>query len=77
VLDSLDGKTAALMANHGAITYAADMDAAVDAPLLLEWGCGVYWHAAALGTPHALDEEQQAAVVQTAVERSYGSMKPQ
>lgn len=77
VLDTLEGKTAALMANHGAITYAADMDAAVEASLLLEWGCGVYWHAAALGTPHSLDEEQQAAVVQTAVERSYGSMKPQ
>jgi len=77
VIDALEGKTAALMANHGAITYGADMDAAVDASLLLEWGCGVYWHAAALGTPHALDEEQQAAVVQTAVERSYGSMKPQ
>jgi L-fuculose-phosphate aldolase len=72
VLDSLEGKTAALMANHGAITYGNDMDAS----LLLEWGCTVYWNAAAIGTPRTLDEEQQAAVVSAAVERSYGSMRP-
>jgi L-fuculose-phosphate aldolase len=76
VLDSLEGKTAALMANHGAITYGSDMATAVDASLLLEWGCTVYWNAAAIGTPRALDEEQQAAVVSAAVERSYGSMRP-
>jgi len=76
VLDSLEGKTAALMANHGAITYGNDMAAAVDASLLLEWGCTVYWNAAAIGTPRTLDEEQQAAVVSAAVERSYGSMRP-
>jgi L-fuculose-phosphate aldolase len=75
VLDALDGKTAALMANHGAITHGADMAAAVDAALLLEWGCTVYWNAAALGKPSTLDEEQQAAVVTAAVERSYGSLK--
>jgi L-fuculose-phosphate aldolase len=76
VLDSLEGKTAALMANHGAITYGNDMAAAVDASLLLEWGCTVYWNAAAIGKPRTLDEEQQAAVVNAAVERSYGSMRP-
>jgi L-fuculose-phosphate aldolase len=75
VLDALEGKTAALMANHGAIAYGADMDGAVDGAQLLEWGCGVYWHASALGTPSVLDDEQQAAVVNAALERSYGSLK--
>ena len=75
VLDALDGKTAALMANHGAIAYGADMATAVDGALLLEWGCSVYWHAAALGKPHLLDDEQQAAVVTAAAQRSYGSLK--
>jgi L-fuculose-phosphate aldolase len=75
VLEALDGKTAALMANHGAIAYGGDMDAALDGALLLEWGCTVYWNAAALGEPRTLDEEQQAAVVTAAVERSYGSLK--
>jgi L-fuculose-phosphate aldolase len=75
VLDALDGKTAALMANHGAIAYGTDMAAAVDGAELLEWGCAVYWNAAALGKPRTLDEEQQAAVVTAALERSYGSLK--
>jgi L-fuculose-phosphate aldolase len=75
VLDALEGKTAALMANHGAIAYGADMAGAVDGAELLEWGCGVYWHASALGTPRVLDDEQQAAVVSAAVERSYGSLR--
>src|SRR5881392_306052 len=48
VLDALDGRTAALMANHGAIAYAADLDGAVELSLLLEFACSVYWHAAAI-----------------------------
>jgi L-fuculose-phosphate aldolase len=76
VLDTLEGRTAALMANHGAIAHGPAMDAAVEASLLLEWGCGVYWHAAALGVPRALDEQQQAAVVDAAVGRGYGSLRP-
>jgi L-fuculose-phosphate aldolase len=73
VLDALEGHTAALMGNHGAISYGHTLDAAVEASLLLEWGCTVYWRASMIGTPRALDEEQRAAVVQAFVERSYGS----
>jgi L-fuculose-phosphate aldolase len=74
-LDALEGRLAALMANHGAITWAQDVDAAVQHSLLLEWGCTVYWRAAAIGTPRALDEEQLQAVVAAALERSYGSVQ--
>ena len=73
VLDALEGKTAALMANHGAINYGPDMDKAVDGALLLEWACGVYWRAAAIGSPRALDADQQQDVIRVAVERSYGT----
>ena len=76
VLDALDGRTAALMANHGAIAHAQDLGHAVDNSLLLEWACTVYWRAAALGTPRALDEEQRQAVVTAAVERRYGTTRP-
>jgi L-fuculose-phosphate aldolase len=75
VLDALDGRTAALMANHGALNYAAGADAAVDAALLLEWACEVYWRAAALGTPRALDEEARQAVVEAVTQRGYGSTR--
>jgi len=72
-LAALEGKTAALMANHGAIVYARDLTHAVDNTLLLEWACTVYWRAAAVGNPHALDQASQMAVVEAAVARNYGS----
>src|SRR6266540_5927397 len=51
VLEALEGRSAALMANHGAIAHAGDADQAVELSLLLEWACGVYWHAAMIGNP--------------------------
>ena len=75
VLDALEGRTAVLMANHGALTYAADPAAAADLTRLLEWACEVYWRAAAIGTPRALDEAQRQAVVEAAVQRAYGETK--
>lgn len=76
VLGALDGRNAALMANHGAITHGADLAQAVELSLLLEWACGVYWHAAALGEPRALDAAQRDAVVAAALARGYGSTRP-
>ena len=76
VLDALEGKTAALMANHGAIAHAPGMTSAVDRALLLEWACTVYWRAAAIGEPSTLDEAQRQAVVTAALERGYGTTRP-
>ncbi|MEA2450065.1 MAG: L-fuculose-phosphate aldolase [Thermoleophilaceae bacterium] len=75
VLDALDGRTAALMANHGALNFAPSMDTALDAALLLEWACEVYWRAAQLGEPHALGEDERRAVVEAAAARSYGTTR--
>jgi L-fuculose-phosphate aldolase len=75
-LAALEDRTAALMANHGAIAHAGDLDAAVESSLLLEWACTVYWRAAAIGTPRALDEEERQAVVAAAIARSYGTTRP-
>jgi len=76
VVSALEGRTAALMANHGAIAHAADADHAVELSLLLEWACAVYWRASAIGTPRLLDANQREAVIAAAVERSYGTTKP-
>ncbi len=38
-LESLEGHTAVLMRNHGALTWGSDLDAALDAAELLEWAC--------------------------------------
>ncbi|MEU9275530.1 class II aldolase/adducin family protein [Streptomyces sp. NPDC048342] len=73
VLTALDGRSAALMANHGSVTVGPTLDKAVENALLLEWACGVYQHAAALGTPRVLDERQQLAVIEAAIARNYGT----
>jgi L-fuculose-phosphate aldolase len=75
VIEALEGRTAALMANHGAIAYAAEVEAAVEASLLLEWACTVFWRARAIGEPRTLDAEQRAAVVSAAADRGYGTTR--
>jgi L-fuculose-phosphate aldolase len=73
VLAALQGRSAALMANHGAVVHGRTLDEAVEGALLLEWACGIYLRAAAAGTPRVLDPGQQAAVVEAALRRGYGS----
>lgn len=73
VFAALEGKLAALMANHGAVTYAPTLDKAVENALLLEWACDIYQRAAAIGTPRALTEEELAAVITAALQRGYGT----
>ncbi len=76
VIAALAGRAAALMANHGAVTHAVTLDSAVAHALLLEWACTVYWRAASMGTPRALDSAEQEAVIAAAIERSYGTTRP-
>jgi L-fuculose-phosphate aldolase len=71
-LDALEGRRAALMASHGAVVHAGDLEEAVELALLLEWACEVYWRAVQVGTPRVLEEAEQRAVVQAVIERGYG-----
>jgi L-fuculose-phosphate aldolase len=73
VLDALEGRSAALMANHGAIVHGQDLDGALELSLLLEWACTVYWRAAAIGEPRVLGDEEREAVVAAALARDYGT----
>ena len=75
VVSALEGKTATLMASHGAICHGADLDQATELSLLLEWACGVYWHACQIGEPRVLDAAERAAVAEAALARGYGSTK--
>ncbi|HEX4008863.1 MAG TPA: class II aldolase/adducin family protein [Solirubrobacteraceae bacterium] len=74
-LEALEGRAAALLSNHGTINHAADVDAAVDGALLLEWACTVYWRAAALGRPRLLDEADLTAVADAIATRGYGGLQ--
>jgi L-fuculose-phosphate aldolase len=73
---ALEGKRAALMANHGAITHGHDLAGAVENAHLLEWACTVYWRAASIGTPRTLSEADLAAVIETVVRSGYGTTRP-
>lgn len=73
VRDALAGRSAALMANHGSVAHGGTLAKAVENALLLEWLCRLHHQASALGPPRALDEDQQAAVIEAALNRSYGT----
>lgn len=76
VLEALEGRSAALMANHGALVHGQSLDAAIASTELLEWACTVYWRAAAVGEPRILDADAREAVIAVALERGYGFTKP-
>jgi len=75
-LDALDGRQAALMSNHGAVTIGADLAAAIEHSRLLEWAATVWWRAAALGRPRVLSQEQIEAYRRTIAERGYARLEP-
>ncbi|MEV7692301.1 class II aldolase/adducin family protein [Microbacterium sp. NPDC089189] len=72
---ALDGRLAALMANHGAVVLGADLRSAVENALLLEWVCELYWRARAIGEPRTLDAAAQRSVVEAATRLGYGTTK--
>ena len=73
---ALEGRSAALMQNHGAVCFAGDCHAATELALLLEWACEVYWRASAIGDPRVLSEDELAGVVRAVSERGYGQFPP-
>lgn len=73
MLAALDGKRAALMANHGAVALGSSLDDAVENTLLLEWLCEIYRKATVSGAVRTLGEEQQLAVIEAALRRGYGT----
>ena len=73
---ALEGRSAALMQNHGAVCFAGDCHAATELALLLEWACEVYWRASAIGDPRVLSEDELAGVVLAVSERGYGQSPP-
>jgi L-fuculose-phosphate aldolase len=73
VREALADRQAALMANHGSVAIGSSLEKAVDNALLLEWLATLHHRAAALGTPRALSDDEQVAVIAAALQRNYGS----
>ena len=74
VVAALRGRTACLMANHGAVTIGPDLATALTRSVSLERLCDVYLRAAAAGTPRLLPPAEIDRVVRKFA--SYGQSPP-
>jgi L-fuculose-phosphate aldolase len=73
VIETLDGRLACLMANHGQIALGPSLARALSIAEQVEEQAAIYWGALAIGGPKLLDGEQMAAIA-TAFGR-YGQAK--
>jgi L-fuculose-phosphate aldolase len=55
---ALVDRSAAILQNHGTLTYGHTLREAYDRAVLLEWLCGLYWRAVQVGEPRILTEAE-------------------
>lgn len=72
VIDALNGRSGALMANHGAVVIGKNVSDAVSRAILLEWLAALYYDASVFGSPSILSESQLEAVKDRARRLRYG-----
>lgn len=70
VVDALDGRYAALMANHGQIVVAPNLDFALAIAEEIEEQAAVYWGTLAIGGPTLLEDGEMNHILQRF--KSYG-----
>lgn len=70
VVEALDGRYATLMANHGQIVAAPNLDYALAIAEEIEEQAAVYWGTLAIGGPTLLEEAEMNAILQRF--KSYG-----
>ena len=73
---ALDGRSAAILQNHGAISYGATLAEAYDRALLLEWLAQVHRLACSRGEPRILTDSELAEVTAEVRRRRYGEARP-
>jgi L-fuculose-phosphate aldolase len=75
-LAALDGRSAAILQNHGAISYGATLAQAYERALLLEWLAHVHRLACSRGAPRILTDAELAEVTAEMRRRRYGEARP-
>jgi L-fuculose-phosphate aldolase len=58
VAEGLADRSAVILQNHGALVAGPTLEKAYEWSRLLEWLCGLYWHARAIGEPRILAAEE-------------------
>jgi L-fuculose-phosphate aldolase len=74
-VEALDGRSAVILRNHGAVTYGRDLAQAYDRALLLEWLARTYRLAQSYGEPAILSAEALDEVAAEAKRRRYGERR--
>jgi L-fuculose-phosphate aldolase len=74
-VEALDGRSAVILRNHGAVTYGRDLAQAYDRALLLEWLARTYRLALSYGDPAILSAEALEEVATEAKRRRYGERR--
>ena len=72
---ALDGRRAAILQNHGAISYGSTLAEAYDRALLLEWLAHVHRLACSRGEPRILTDTELAEVTAEMRRRRYGEAR--
>ena len=72
---ALDGRSAVILRNHGAVTYGRDLAQAYDRALLLEWLARTYRMALSYGEPATLSAAELDEVTAEARRRRYGERR--
>ncbi len=73
---ALEGRTAALMSNHGSVVTGPDLASTYILAQELEWVCELYLRTRAVGTPKILSDEQIEAVDCKIRDTGYGQHAP-
>jgi L-fuculose-phosphate aldolase len=74
-VEALDGRSAVILRNHGAVTYGRDLAQAYDRALLLEWLARTYRLALSYGEPAILSAAELHEVTAETRRRRYGERR--
>jgi L-fuculose-phosphate aldolase len=72
---ALNGRSAVILRNHGAVTYGRDLAQAYDRALLLEWLARTYRMALSYGNPAILSAAELDEVTAETRRRRYGERR--
>ena len=74
LVEALEGRSAALLASHGAITIGDTLPRAYDRSLILESIAAAYVRAQALGMPKVIPDAEVAVLIEKM--SGYGQVRP-
>ena len=70
---ALDGRSGAILQNHGMITHGSSLRHAYERSVLLEWLCTLFWRSLQVGSPKILTDDELSEVREQSRRLRYGS----